>query len=64
MCLLMSLAHSQHHSTKEFDVKKRFAASLLVAGMALGNIAHAAPELLNVSYDVMRDFYKDYNFAF
>jgi ABC-type sulfate transport system substrate-binding protein len=24
----------------------------------------AAPTLLNVSYDVMRDFYKDYNAAF
>ncbi len=27
-------------------------------------MAQAAPTLLNVSYDVMRDFYKDYNTAF
>lgn len=45
-------------------MKKLFTASLLVAGMALGNLAQAAPTLLNVSYDVMRDFYKDYNSAF
>ena len=30
----------------------------------MGNLAQAAPTLLNVSYDVMRDFYKDYNQAF
>jgi ABC-type sulfate transport system substrate-binding protein len=29
-----------------------------------GSVAQAAPTLLNVSYDVMRDFYKDYNTAF
>jgi sulfate transport system substrate-binding protein len=45
-------------------VKKIFGASLLAAGLALANIAQAAPTLLNVSYDVMRDFYKDYNTAF
>ena len=45
-------------------MKKLFTASLLAAGLALGNLAHAAPTLLNVSYDVMRDFYKDYNSAF
>ncbi|WP_300720270.1 sulfate ABC transporter substrate-binding protein [Pseudomonas sp.] len=46
-------------------MKKLFGASLLAAGLALGNVAHAAnPPLLNVSYDVMRDFYKDYNTAF
>jgi sulfate transport system substrate-binding protein len=45
-------------------VKKLFGASLLAAGLALSNIAQAAPTLLNVSYDVMRDFYKDYNTAF
>jgi len=46
-------------------VKKLFGASLLAAGLTLGNVAHAAnPPLLNVSYDVMRDFYKDYNTAF
>ncbi|MEW9902876.1 sulfate ABC transporter substrate-binding protein [Pseudomonas putida] len=45
-------------------MKKLFTASLLAAGLALGNLAQAAPTLLNVSYDVMRDFYKDYNQAF
>ncbi|MBA1187893.1 sulfate ABC transporter substrate-binding protein [Pseudomonas entomophila] len=45
-------------------MKRLFSASLLVAGLALGNLAQAAPTLLNVSYDVMRDFYKDYNPAF
>jgi sulfate transport system substrate-binding protein len=45
-------------------VNKLFAASLLAAGLAFGSAAHAAPTLLNVSYDVMRDFYKDYNAAF
>jgi sulfate transport system substrate-binding protein len=45
-------------------VKRLFSASLLAAGLALAGAAHAAPPLLNVSYDVMRDFYKDYNAAF
>jgi sulfate transport system substrate-binding protein len=43
-------------------VKKLFSASLLPP--AWRNLAQAAPTLLNVSYDVMRDFYKDYNPAF
>ena len=45
-------------------MKKLFGASLLAAGLAFGSVAQAAPTLLNVSYDVMRDFYKDYNTAF
>ena len=47
-------------------MKKLFSASILAAGLALGSVASAAtpPPLLNVSYDVMRDFYKDYNAAF
>ena len=47
-------------------MKKLFSASILAVGLALGSVAHAAtpPPLLNVSYDVMRDFYKDYNAAF
>jgi sulfate/thiosulfate transport system substrate-binding protein len=45
-------------------VNKLFGASLLALGLAFANAAHAAPTLLNVSYDVMRDFYKDYNVAF
>jgi sulfate transport system substrate-binding protein len=49
---------------KEFAVKNFFGASLLAAGLTFGSLAHAAPPLLNVSYDVMRDFYKDYNTAF
>lgn len=45
-------------------MKKLFTASLLAASVLLANGASAAPTLLNVSYDVMRDFYKDYNTAF
>ena len=45
-------------------MNRLFAASLLAAGLALSSAAQAAPTLLNVSYDVMRDFYKDYNSAF
>jgi len=46
-------------------VKKLVSASLLAAGLALSIGAQAASTtLLNVSYDVMRDFYKDYNAAF
>ncbi|WP_263263956.1 sulfate ABC transporter substrate-binding protein [Pseudomonas entomophila] len=45
-------------------MKKLLAASLLCAGALLTGAANAAPTLLNVSYDVMRDFYKDYNAAF
>jgi sulfate/thiosulfate transport system substrate-binding protein len=43
---------------------KLLAASLFCAGALLTSAASAAPTLLNVSYDVMRDFYKDYNAAF
>jgi sulfate/thiosulfate transport system substrate-binding protein len=46
-------------------VKKLFSASVLAASLAFIGVAHAAPQpLLNVSYDVMRDFYKEYNPAF
>ena len=44
-------------------MKRLLPLSLLAAGFALATSAQAAP-LLNVSYDVMRDFYKDYNAAF
>ncbi|WP_074824400.1 MULTISPECIES: sulfate ABC transporter substrate-binding protein [Pseudomonas] len=42
---------------------KKLFAPLLAASLLLGGAANAAP-LLNVSYDVMRDFYKEYNPAF
>ncbi|WP_043312207.1 sulfate ABC transporter substrate-binding protein [Pseudomonas sp. ML96] len=42
---------------------KRLLSLSLAAGFALATSAQAAT-LLNVSYDVMRDFYKDYNAAF
>jgi sulfate transport system substrate-binding protein len=45
-------------------VNRFFTASLLAASLAITGAAQAAPPLLNVSYDVMRDFYKDYNAAF
>lgn len=47
-----------------FFWKKPFAA-LVAATLALGaSAAHADTTLLNVSYDVTREFYKDYNQAF
>ncbi|KMN11893.1 thiosulfate transporter subunit [Pseudomonas weihenstephanensis] len=46
-------------------MKKLFSASVLAASLTFIGVAHAAPKpLLNVSYDVMRDFYKEYNPAF
>ncbi|MFC2972877.1 sulfate ABC transporter substrate-binding protein [Azotobacter bryophylli] len=44
-------------------MKRLFRSSLLAAGLALAGAAQATT-LLNVSYDVMRDFYKEYNPAF
>lgn len=40
---------------------QKIARLLLVAGLAFSVGAHAQSNLLNVSYDVARDFYKDYN---
>ncbi|HEY0230656.1 MAG TPA: sulfate ABC transporter substrate-binding protein [Dokdonella sp.] len=42
----------------------RIRSPLLLAGLALASVAHADTVLLNASYDVMRDFYRDYNPAF
>lgn len=44
-------------------MKRLLPFSLLVAGLALAGTVQATT-LLNVSYDVMRDFYKEYNPAF
>jgi len=44
-------------------MKRLLPFSLLAAGLIFGSSAQATT-LLNVSYDVMRDFYKDYNTAF
>jgi sulfate transport system substrate-binding protein len=44
-------------------MKRTLPLALLAAGLAFSASAAAAP-LLNVSYDVMRDFYRDYNPAF
>ncbi|UUY09290.1 sulfate ABC transporter substrate-binding protein [Pseudomonas sp. J452] len=44
-------------------MKRLLSPSLLAAGLLLASSTQAAT-LLNVSYDVMRDFYKDYNAAF
>jgi len=38
--------------------------SAFVASLALLGAAHAQTTLLNASYDVAREFYKDYNAAF
>ena len=45
-------------------MKRLLTSSLLAASVALAASAAQAASLLNVSYDVMRDFYKDYNAAF
>lgn len=45
-------------------MKRLLASSLLTASVALASGAAQAATLLNVSYDVMRDFYKEYNVAF
>jgi len=37
---------------------------LATIALAAGGMAHAQDQLLNVSYDVAREFYKDYNQAF
>ncbi|WP_437879542.1 sulfate ABC transporter substrate-binding protein [Pseudomonas sp. LRF_L74] len=44
-------------------MKRTLSLSALAAGLVLATTTQAAT-LLNVSYDVMRDFYKDYNAAF
>lgn len=44
-------------------MKRFLSLSLLTAGLGLAGTLQATT-LLNVSYDVMRDFYKDYNAAF
>ncbi|PZQ73933.1 MAG: sulfate ABC transporter substrate-binding protein [Variovorax paradoxus] len=43
---------------------KNIAAALVVASSAFTGAAWAQNQLLNVSYDVAREFYKDYNAAF
>ncbi|WP_295540240.1 sulfate ABC transporter substrate-binding protein [uncultured Pseudacidovorax sp.] len=43
---------------------KTFAAALTVAASAFAGNAFAQNQLLNASYDVAREFYKDYNAAF
>ncbi|MCC6073806.1 sulfate ABC transporter substrate-binding protein [Pseudomonas sp. GCM10022188] len=45
-------------------MKRLLTSSLLAASVALASGVSQAATLLNVSYDVMRDFYKDYNAAF
>ncbi|SEI39531.1 sulfate transport system substrate-binding protein [Azotobacter beijerinckii] len=45
-------------------MKRLLTSSLLAAGVALACATSQAAPLLNVSYDVMRDFYKEYNPAF
>src|SRR5690349_15718484 len=51
----------------DFRTTRRRAVVAIAAlhGLAFAGLAHAAgPTLLNVSYDVAREFYKDYNAAF
>ncbi|HKX95120.1 MAG TPA: sulfate ABC transporter substrate-binding protein, partial [Methylibium sp.] len=44
-------------------MQRRLLLWLALAGFA-GSAFGAGPALLNVSYDVSREFYKDYNAAF
>ena len=44
--------------------RRLFAFALFACGLGLGGTTQAQTTLLNVSYDVMRDFYKDLNPAF
>ncbi len=45
-------------------MKTRFKAALAVVALAASTLASAQNSLLNASYDVAREFYKDYNAAF
>lgn len=45
-------------------MKLSIKAALAAAALAAGSLASAQQTLLNVSYDVAREFYKDYNQAF
>ena len=45
-------------------MRKKFIGLVAAIGLILAPGAQAATEILNVSYDVMRDFYKDFNPAF
>ena len=49
---------------RRLTLKTLFTRSLVVASLVLSGGALADTALLNVSYDVTRDFYKDYNPAF
>jgi sulfate transport system substrate-binding protein len=52
-------------TTKCFDLKNWAIRSASMAVLTLvGHVAHAEVTLLNVSYDVTREFYKDYNAVF
>ena len=52
------------HTTRRQLLRNAAAALTAVAGLMPAGAALAAPPLLNVSYDVSREFYKDYNKAF
>jgi sulfate transport system substrate-binding protein len=45
-------------------IRRALLAAVSVAALAVGAPAASQPALLNVSYDVAREFYKDYNGAF
>ena len=53
-----------NHTTRRHLLRHAAAALTAVAGLMPAGAALAAPPLLNVSYDVSREFYKDYNKAF
>src|SRR5690606_27648536 len=49
---------------KVFSFMKYYLAALVAAFTVASTIAESSPALLNVSYDVTREFYKDYNEVF
>lgn len=58
--------HLLHRVNKGDNTMKSLKLKTLLATIALaaGGMASAQDQLLNVSYDVAREFYKDYNQAF
>lgn len=59
--LTLTYIDNQKLLARFFIMKKLFLTSFLMVGLSFTGGVFADTLLLNVSYDVMRDFYKDYN---